>query len=136
DIDYGCFDRLIMHMGSTRLQFRQMMAKEMLSGQLRAGIGLSSFVAEQEARALANLERQTRDFASFTIKADPTAVELSDSEVQAYYDEHASEFMSPEQVVLEYVELQKDSFFEQVEVSDEDLQPLYESEIANLTEQR
>ena len=44
--------------------------------------------------------------------------------------------MSPEQVVLEYVQLDKDSFFDQVEVSDEDLKPLYESEIANLAEQR
>src|SRR5690606_15859804 len=41
-----------------------------------------------------------------------------------------------EQVVLEYVELFKDRFFDQVEVTDEELQPLYENEIANLAEQR
>ena len=130
------FDQRIRQEGYTRLQFRQMLEEEMLIGQLRAGLGASSFVTEQEARAFANLERQTRDFASLTIKADSAAIELSDSDVNAYYDEHASEFMSPEQVVLEYVELQKDSFFDQVEVSDDDLQPLYESEIANLAEQR
>ncbi|MEO9334181.1 SurA N-terminal domain-containing protein [Ectopseudomonas guguanensis] len=134
--DAARFDQVIRQMGYTRLQFRQMLEEEMLIGQLRAGISASSFVTEQEARAFANLERQTRDFASLTIKADPAAIELSDSDVQAYYDEHASEFMSPEQVVLEYVQLDKDSFFDQVEVSDEDLKPLYESEIANLAEQR
>ncbi|WP_212631633.1 SurA N-terminal domain-containing protein [Pseudomonas sp. KB-10] len=134
--DAARFDQVIRQMGYTRLQFRQMLEEEMLIGQLRAGIGASSFVTEQQARAFANLERQTRDFASLTLKADPAAIELSDSDVQAYYDEHASEFMSPEQVVLEYVQLEKDSFFDQVEVSDEDLKPLYESEIANLAEQR
>ena len=134
--DTARFDQVIRQMGYTRLQFRQMLEEEMLIGQLRAGIGASSFVTEQQARAFANLERQTRDFASLTIKADPAAIELSEADVQAYYAEHASEFMSPEQVVLEYVELHKESFFDQVEVSDEDLQPLYESEIANLAEQR
>ncbi len=134
--DAARFDQMIRQMGYTRLQFRQMLEEEMLIGQLRAGIGASSFVTEQQALAFANLERQTRDFASLTIKADTAAVELSDSDVKAYYDEHASEFMSPEQVVLEYVELKKDSFFDQIEVSDEDLKPAYESEIANLAEQR
>jgi peptidyl-prolyl cis-trans isomerase D len=134
--DAARFDQVIRQMGYGRLQFRQMLEEEMLIGQLRAGLGASSFVTEQEARAFASLERQTRDFASLAIKADPATVELADGDVQAYYDEHASEFMSPEQVVLEYVELHKDSFFDQVEVSDEELQPLYQSEIANLAEQR
>lgn len=134
--DAARFDQVIRQMGYGRLQFRRMLEEEMLIGQLRAGIGASSFVTEQEARAFADLERQTRDFASLTIKADTAAIVLSDSDVKAYYDEHSGEFMSPEQVVLEYVELQKDSFFDQIEVSDEDLKPLYESEIANLAEQR
>ena len=134
--DAARFDQVIRQMGYGRLQFRQMLEEEMLIGQLRAGLGASSFVTEQEARAFAGLERQTRDFASLTIKADTASIELSDADVQAYYDEHNSEFMSPEQVVLEYVEVNKDDFFDQVEVSDDDLQPLYQNEIANLTEQR
>jgi peptidyl-prolyl cis-trans isomerase D len=44
--------------------------------------------------------------------------------------------MTPEQVVLEYVELNKAAFFDQVEVSAEALQTAYENEIANLAEQR
>ena len=134
--DAARFDQVIRQMGYGRLQFRQMLEEEMLIGQLRAGLGASSFITEQQARAFASLERQTRDFASLAIKADPAKVELADGDVQVYYDEHASEFMSPEQVVLEYVELHKDSFFDQVEVGDEELQPLYQSEIANLAEQR
>src|SRR5690606_26621250 len=54
----------------------------------------------------------------------------------AYYDEHAERFMSEEQVVLEYLELRKDDFFDKVEVSDEQLQELYQQEIAGLAEQR
>ncbi|EJN35754.1 MULTISPECIES: SurA N-terminal domain-containing protein [unclassified Pseudomonas] len=130
------FDQVIRSLGYSRMQFRQMLAQEMLIGQLRAGIGGSGFVTDAEVLAFARLEKQTRDFATLNIKADPAAVKLTDDEVKAYYDEHAKEFMTPDQVVIDYLELKKASFFDQVTVKDEDLQAAYQKEIANLSEQR
>ena len=130
------FDQVIRQLGFNRLQFRQMLEQEMLIGQLRAGLGNSGFVTDAEVQAFAALEKQTRDFATLTLKADLGAVVLTDDDIKAYYEAQASQFMSPEQVVLEYVELKKDAFFDQVEVSAEDLQSAYENEIANLAEQR
>jgi peptidyl-prolyl cis-trans isomerase D len=130
------FDQVIRQMGYSRLQFRQMLEQEMLIGQLRAGLANSGFVTDAQVQAFAALEKQTRDFATLTLKADLDAVTLSDDDIKAYYNAQASQFMSPEQVVLEYVELKKDAFFDQVEVTDEALQAAYQSEIANLAEQR
>ncbi len=130
------FDQVLRQMGYTRLQFREMLKEEMLIGQLRAGLAGSGFVTDAEVEAFARLERQTRDFATLTLPADTAAVQLSDEDVKAFYEANASQFMTPEQVVLEYVELKKEAFFDQVEVSDEELQSAYESEIANLAEQR
>lgn len=130
------FDQVIRQMGYDRLQFRQLLEQEMLIGQLQAGLAGSGFVTEEEVRAFAALERQTRDFASLTLQADSAAVSISDEQLKAYYDEHASEFMTAEQVRIEYVELKKERFFDQVEVSAEELQAEYEKEIANLGEQR
>ncbi|MFJ2321692.1 MULTISPECIES: SurA N-terminal domain-containing protein [unclassified Pseudomonas] len=130
------FDQVIRQLGYSRMQFRQMLAQEMLIGQLRAGVAGSGFVTDAEVMAFARLEKQTRDFATLNIKADPAAVKLTDDEVKAYYDEHAKEFMTPDQVIIDYVELKKSSFFDQVAVKDEDLQAAYQKEIANLSEQR
>ncbi|WP_449105161.1 SurA N-terminal domain-containing protein [Pseudomonas mohnii] len=130
------FDQVIRQLGYSRLQFRQMLAQEMLIGQLRAGVAGSGFVTDAQVLAFARLEKQTRDFASLNIKADPAAVKLTDDEVKAYYDEHATEFMTPDQVVIDYLELKKASFFDQVSVKDEDLQAAYQKETANLSEQR
>lgn len=130
------FDQVIRQMGYTRLQFRQMLEQEMLIGQLRAGLSGSGFVTDEEVQNFARLEKQTRDFATLTLKADPKAVKLSDDEIKAYYDENASQFMSAEQVVLDYIELKKEAFFGKVEVSDDDLQAAYQKEIGNLAEQR
>ena len=130
------FDQVIRQMGYTRLQFRQMIEQEMRTGQLRAGIAATAFVTEQEAQAFADLERQTRDFAMLTIKPELDKVAVTEDEVKAYYDENSSEFLTQEQVVVEYVELEKSAFFDQVVVDDAALQELYQAEIANLVEQR
>ncbi|VVQ31082.1 Peptidyl-prolyl cis-trans isomerase D [Pseudomonas fluorescens] len=130
------FDQVIRQLGYSRMQFRQMLAQEMLIGQLRAGLAGSGFVTDAQVLAFARLEKQTRDFASLNVKVDPAAVKLTDDEVKAYYDEHAKEFMTPDQVVIDYLELKKVSFFDQVSVKDEDLQAAYQKETANLSEQR
>jgi len=130
------FDQVIRQLGYGRLQFRNMLGEEMLIGQLRAGLAGSGFVTDEQVNAFARLEKQTRDFASLNIKADPAAVKLTDAEIKAYYDEHAKEFMTPDQVVIDYIELKKSSFFDQVAVKDDELQALYQKEIANLAEQR
>ncbi len=130
------YDQVLQQMGYTRLQFRQMLQQEMLIGQLRAAFAGSGFVTDAEVQAFAKLEKQTRDFAALTIKADPASVKIAEADIQAYFDEHAAEYKSAEQVVLEYLELKKDAFFSQVEVSEEDLKAQYEKEIAALAEQR
>ncbi|MGU9811465.1 SurA N-terminal domain-containing protein [Pseudomonas sp. LF052] len=130
------FDQVIRQLGYSRMQFRQMLTQEMLIGQVRAGLAGSGFVTDAEVLAFARLEKQTRDFATVNIKADPAAVKLTDDEVKAYYDQHAKEFMTPDQVVIDYLELKKSSFFDQVTVKDDELEAAYQKETANLAEQR
>jgi peptidyl-prolyl cis-trans isomerase D len=130
------FDMLVRQMGYSRPQFREMLRNEMLTAQLRAGIVASSFVTDAEVMAFARLEQQKRDFATLLIPADANAIVVSDEDIQNYFSENTERFMTPEQVRLEYVELKKESFFDQVEVTDEELQALYETEIENLAEQR
>jgi len=130
------FDQVIQQMGYTRLQFRQLLEQEMLIGQLRAGISGSGFVTDQQIERFAQLERQTRDFASITVAADSSAVQVSDEEARQYYEANTERFRSPEQVVLEYVELNKEAYFDEVDASEEELQELYRQQIGNLAEQR
>lgn len=130
------FDQVIRQMGYGRLQFRQMLEEEILIGQLQAAIAGSGFVTEQEVRNFMRLDKQTRDFGLYRIKADAAAIQVGDDELQAYYEQNAARFMTPEQVVIEYVELKKDSFFDQVDVSEDELRARYQTEIANLGEQR
>lgn len=130
------FDMVIRQQGYGRMEFRERLQQDVLISQLQAGLVGSSFLTDAEVDAFVGLEKQTRDFATLTLHADTKAVKLTDEDVKAYYDEHTDRFMTPEQVVLEYVELKKDAFFDRVEVKDDELQALYQKEIAGLSEQR
>lgn len=132
----GRFDQVLQQQGLNRLQFRERLRQDVLVSQLQAALAASSFVTDAELQAFVSLDKQTRDFASQTIEADLSAVELTDEELKAYYDSHAERFMSQEQVVIEYVELNKERFFADATADDAELQELYQKEIANLAEQR
>lgn len=134
--DAARFDQVLQQQGFTRMQFRERLKQDVLVSQLQAALVASSFVTEAEVNAFISLDKQTRDFSSRFLKADTAAVDVKDDEVKAYYDEHPDQYMSTEQVVIDYVELKKEAFFDQVEVNDEELQELYKKEIANLAEQR
>lgn len=130
------FDQILQQQGMGRMEFRERLKQDVLVSQLQASLAASNFVTDEELENFVRLDRQTRDFASQTIHIDTKSVDVSDDELKAYYDEHKDQYMSPEQVVVEYVELRKESFFAQAEASDEELQALYQKEIANLAEQR
>ncbi|MCJ8168027.1 SurA N-terminal domain-containing protein [Atopomonas sediminilitoris] len=130
------FDQLISQSGLTRQGFRDSMTQDVLLNQLRLGVGASDFATAEEVAALAALEQQKRDFALHTIKADSSAINPSDDEVADYFENHQVEFMSPEQVIVEYITLNKAHYFDQVELSEEALEALYREQIANLGEQR
>lgn len=130
------FDQMLRQQGFSRIQFRERLKQDVLISQLQAALAGSSFVTDAELQAFVRLEKQTRDFATLTLKADSKAVQLKDEELKAYYEQHPDQFMSQEQVVLDYIELKKSSFFDQVSVKDEDLQASYNQEIAGLAEQR
>ncbi|QAX81933.1 SurA N-terminal domain-containing protein [Candidatus Pseudomonas adelgestsugas] len=130
------FDLVIRQLGYSRMQFRQMQAEEMLISQLRRGIINSSFVTDVEVLAFARLEKQTRSFNTMSIKADPTTIKLTDDEVKVYYNQYAKEFMTQDEVIIDYIELNKPSFFNQVTVSNYELQVAYQKEIAKFAEQR
>lgn len=130
------FDQVLRQMGYGRMQFRRMLEQDIQLTQLQSGIINSAFVTAQEAEAFARLERQTRDFSMVEIKPDLNAVEVADSEVEAFYQSSLERYMTPEQVVLEYIELSKSALASQIEVSEEDVRDAYEAAIANLAEQR
>ena len=90
----------------------------------------TSFLTDGEIRKATEIAFERRDIAYITW--DPNQIindiEVSDEEIQAYYDENPETFMTDEAYTFEYVELQSSDFEVALELSDEELLELYEEE--------
>lgn len=97
-------------------------------GQLQRGVGATAFVTPSEYRRYLNLVAEEREVsvATFDVADIAASIEVSDDDVQAYYDERTDEFRSPETVEFSYVELRRDELARQVDVSEDELREYYE----------
>ncbi len=122
------FEVVLRNAGLTPLMYRQLLRKEKLTEQERMAYLVSSFALPDEVKQVVALDRETRDLRYFTLDAEPVRAELqvSEEELSGYYAEHQSEFLTDEQVEIEYVLLDQAVLAEQVEVTDADLQAAYE----------
>jgi peptidyl-prolyl cis-trans isomerase D len=131
----GVFDRdlavrTMASQGFTPAMYRQALAERMLIGQLANAYAGTGFVTRQELDRIAALSAQRRDFryVSVTVGARTLDEAISDQEIRAYYDNNSSRFMREEQVVIDYVVLDRDQIFDEMEIDQADVMAAYERE--------
>lgn len=133
--DRNQFEAVLRSAGYTPLMYRDLIRKEKLIEQAQAGYMLSEFATADELKQLVALDRQTRDLGYVTLKADPNSVEISDQELQAAYEARQDQFVTEEQVAVDYLLLDKAALADPSAVSDEDIQAAYERMVAGFEAQ-
>jgi peptidyl-prolyl cis-trans isomerase D len=117
-------------------QIEDMIRHDAKLRQLDSAISASSFVTPAELARLRALTRQQREIAWFTIPAAKLAAEATpdDAAVQAYYDAHKAEYMTPETVNVRYVEVSLADLSAKVHVDDAQLKAYYDEQKAKTPE--
>lgn len=93
--------------GLSPKQFQREMRSQFVIGQMPQNITASSIATSTELDKFVALLDQSRTFNTVMIPAevaDP-ATEFDAAEIAAWYDSHADQYQSQEQVLIEYVEL-------------------------------
>ncbi|WP_263079451.1 SurA N-terminal domain-containing protein [Endozoicomonas sp. Mp262] len=136
--DQARFQMLVRNFGMTPLQFKQMLKEENLLIQLRSGFSASEFVTDAEMQKLSALENQTRDIAWLTLPAAPVrdAVVPSEEEIKAYYENNKENYMTPEEVVVNYIELSRADLAKSVAIDGDDIAVEYQQRIDSLKEDK
>jgi peptidyl-prolyl cis-trans isomerase D len=106
------------------------------ASQLQRGIGATAFVTPSEYRRYLNLfgEQRQVSLATFNVAALADTVVVKEEDIVAYYDARPDDFLSPETVDFEYIELRRDLLTQDVEITEEELLRYYE-ESANRFQQ-
>jgi peptidyl-prolyl cis-trans isomerase D len=121
---------LLQSMGYTPNSYRTALASEGVMNQISFAYGLSGFITKPEMETLAKLLNQTRDLRYLLISMDGLlgTIDISDEEVAEYYEANENQFMLEEQVSLDYLELDKESIFDEVTVTEEQIRRRYDEQ--------
>ena len=116
----------------TKLKLYSVVQESMVMEQLQAGVGASAFITDSELERLAKLNGQTRDasYAKFEVAPLKEAIELTEEEKQAYYEENKAQYRTEEKIKLEYVALSRDDFKGEIEVTEDELNSAYDDYVA------
>ncbi len=142
----GAFDEdryryFIRNRGQTNAEFKRRLAEDIIIEQVMDGYRQSSFVTGSELQWVSELLNQTRDYYYLTL---PRAQILADivpapEQLQDYYRTHQVRFQSDEQVVLEFIELNRELLTRDKTVTDEAIMMRFEEEsdgLASTTSRR
>ena len=121
------YERSINSIGMASSIFEAQLRMDLLSEQLQAGFFETTFILEPELENILRLESQSRDI-TYTILSLPSFIEdgeISDSDIDTFYQANPSLFTQPEQVKVAYLELNIKELAKDIETNEEVLRNFY-----------
>ncbi len=114
--------------GLTPAGFEAQVWQAIVSGQLSKAISGSEFATSTELKEFARLSQQQRELSYLLVPASEflAQAEVSDEAVRSYYESNQAEFMAPERVKVEYLDLDVGNIAKTLSADDELLLGYYE----------
>ncbi len=115
--------------GQTVQQFERELTRDLLLQEVPAAVSTSAFVTEDAIDDWLRVQQQQRDVALLAIDSAPyrDADAVSDEAIREYYEANTDRFMRPEQISVEYVELDTAEQVADAEIDEETLRDRYEA---------
>ena len=128
----GQFDPLLYEAALRRegASFPERLRTLHIAGQIQAGLMESAFLLPADKEALIRLWSEQREFDYVVVRPDRfiSGVRVAEDAIKEYYDLHPTEFRTPEQVRVEYLELSLANLAGEFEPTEADLRQAYEEE--------
>lgn len=134
EFDRQRFEATVASIGMNIPMYENALRNELRLQQLQSGIANSAFVTRQEVSDLAKLSEQTRDISVLTFNVDhfSTAAKATDEEIKQYYQANLSQFMVPEKIKVDYVEITSDTLSENVEIDEDQIKKMYDDYVKSV----
>tara|TARA_R110000850_G_scaffold1258_5_gene7555 strand:+ start:273 stop:2093 length:1821 start_codon:yes stop_codon:yes gene_type:complete len=109
--------------GYTPLSFREELRVDIQRQHLQQGLAFSDFSLPNEQERLAELQRQERSLRYVVLDGNDVDadIDVTEDDLQAYYERHQERYERPEQVRLEYVIVDRQAMAEGRDVDEEAL---------------
>ena len=122
------YTALLRSSGMSETQFESELREELLITQLQTALIESAFVTPHELERRYALDAQQRevDYALIAASDFASSVNITDADIQKYYEQNRAEFMLPEKATVQYIELTRARAEQGVQVTDEALREYFE----------
>jgi len=122
------YRRVLQQQGMSPAEFEWRLSRELMANQVTNGIAQTAGVSRHDLENIYRLQTQQRRFSylELPLRQSTAEVKVSDSDIEKYYSEHASDFMSPERVKIQYLELKADKLQVSDVPDDQALHALYD----------
>lgn len=123
------YNGLLAQSGYSPSQFEAEIKNELLITQVQNAVVDSAFVAPYELERRYLLAKQEReiDYALIAASSFASQINITDEQIQSWYDSHKSDYMSPETVDLEYLEVTRAMAEAKVSVDEKQLRDYFET---------
>lgn len=121
----------LAQIAKTPQEFQDSIRTDLAARQIPEALVGTAFSTKEEADAFLRLQLQQRDFSYVDLPppaATPEQSNVTAAQVADYYQAHKADFMSPEQVALNYIDLDAATMKVTPDLSDKALQARYEKE--------
>ena len=118
--------------------FELQLARDIANDHLRNGIARTGFITDAEAQRFQSLQEQQRKIGYLLIPQQRyiAQMQVSDDEIAEYYQQHQDEFSTPEQVSVDYLELNLSELAKQVDVTEAEARDYYNQHQENYVSQQ
>jgi peptidyl-prolyl cis-trans isomerase D len=121
------YSRVLNLQGMSPAGFEWQLQREIISDQLQAGVLQTAAATQDELQQAYMLQGQQRRFRYITLPVTNFhgQVEVGDDDIKQYYESHADEFMTPERVRVQYLQLDMDDILVDNPIDEQALEALY-----------
>ena len=127
------YERYVAGSQYSKSQFEEVIRNDTIVSQVMSGYHESALVLSDELTALlaAQAEQRTFDLVTVEYQDFVESIKVSDSEIEEYFSENQDNFLEPEKVSLNYVELDVNAISDDIVVTEEQLRDVYEQNSAS-----
>ncbi len=124
------YKSLLRQQGLSARRFEQQVESSILLARIPQFVQQSSFFVEKELAQFVRLLKQKRDFdyGVLTANLQDESLQVSDEEIQQWYEAHKNAFKQPEEVRIQYIELKAEDLAAGKPVDEETIRQRYEQQ--------
>lgn len=121
------YKQLLSRAGFSPSSYESQLRMDILGRELSNNIQRTAIVTDHAVDRLLGIERQKREMAYGIVLSSSLAadIEIKDTEAMAFYEEHQTQYTTPEKLSVDYLELSVADLIEKVMVDDPSLIQFY-----------